>query len=77
MINLLDELLAVCGALVGGAKYGLKIRLPHALVMTMLFRRGTDNAIYLDSGKREILILLLFLLQFSRLELQGKDSEHP
>lgn len=36
MINLLDELLAVCGALVGGAKYGLKIRLPHALVMVRI-----------------------------------------
>jgi peroxisomal membrane protein 4 len=33
-----DELLAIVGGLVGGAKYGIKIRLPHAFVMTTLFR---------------------------------------
>jgi peroxisomal membrane protein 4 len=36
---LLDELTAVVSALIGGAKYGVKIRLPHALVMTFLFRK--------------------------------------
>ncbi|CAJ1945699.1 unnamed protein product [Cylindrotheca closterium] len=43
MINLVDELLAVCGALVGGARYGLKIRLPHALVMTVLFHNDLSK----------------------------------
>lgn len=36
---LLEELTAVVSALIGGAKYGVKIRLPHALVMTFLFRK--------------------------------------
>lgn len=34
-----DELWAIMTSLVGGARYGLKIRIPHALVMTVLFRR--------------------------------------
>ena len=44
---LLDELTAVVSALIGGAKYGVKIRLPHALVMTFLFRTdlSTTNKI--------------------------------
>ncbi|VEU44913.1 unnamed protein product [Pseudo-nitzschia multistriata] len=33
-----DELAAVISAVIGGASYGIKIRLPHALVMTCLFR---------------------------------------
>ena len=35
---LADELLAIVSAFIRGAKYGLKIRLPHAAVMTCLFR---------------------------------------
>ena len=34
-----DEIQAIIAALVGGVRYGTKIRLPHALVMTFLFRR--------------------------------------
>ena len=34
-----DELKSIAAALIGGARYGAKIRLPHALVMTFLFRR--------------------------------------
>lgn len=34
-----DELHAIIGALLAGARYGLKIRLPHAAVMTTLFQR--------------------------------------
>ena len=34
-----EELTALVSALVGGMKYGVKIRLPHALVMTFLFRK--------------------------------------
>lgn len=38
MIVWQDELQAILYALVGGARYGVKIRFPHALVMTSLFR---------------------------------------
>lgn len=38
-----DELHSILAAVVGGARYGLKIRLPHALVMTFLFRRDLSN----------------------------------
>jgi hypothetical protein len=34
-----EELQAIFLSLIGGARYGIKIRLPHALVMTLLFRR--------------------------------------
>jgi len=40
----MEELQAIIAALVGGARYGLKVRLPHALVMTMLFRRDLTSA---------------------------------
>ena len=36
-----SEISAIIGATISGAKYGVKIRLPHALVMTFLFRKGT------------------------------------
>jgi hypothetical protein len=32
------ELHSILSGLIGGAKYGIKIRLPHALLMTFLFR---------------------------------------
>lgn len=38
---LLSELQAIVSSLIGGGKYGIKIRLPHAAVMTLLFRRNT------------------------------------
>jgi hypothetical protein len=34
-----DEIHAIASALMGGARYGVKIRLPHALLMTVLFRK--------------------------------------
>lgn len=37
------ELQSIVSALVGGARYGVKIRLPHALVMTVLFRRDLSG----------------------------------
>ena len=40
--HVMDEIAAIVGALVGGAKYGVKIRTPHALVMTVLFRNDLD-----------------------------------
>ena len=44
-----DEVQAIVAALVGGARYGVKIRLPHALVMTMLFRRDLTSKQKLNS----------------------------
>lgn len=38
-----NELEAVFAALIGGAKYGMKIRLPHAFVMTFLFRQDLST----------------------------------
>jgi len=35
-----DEIRAIVAALVGGARYGVRIRLPHAAVMTALFRKN-------------------------------------
>jgi peroxisomal membrane protein 4 len=40
---ILDELTAVASAMIGGAKYGVKIRLPHAVVMTCLFRKDLSS----------------------------------
>ena len=34
-----NEVAAILSALLGGGRYGVKIRFPHALVMTSLFRR--------------------------------------
>ena len=39
MMNVWHEVLAVLAGLWSGVKYGVKIRLPHALVMTFMFRR--------------------------------------
>ena len=38
-INMRDELNALLNALISGGRYGVKIRLPHAFVMTFLFRQ--------------------------------------
>jgi hypothetical protein len=40
---LLDEVHAIFLSLVGGARYGIKIRLPHAAVSTVLFRRDLSS----------------------------------
>lgn len=37
------EVGAALAALMAGARYGVKIRLPHALVMTFLFRRDLSS----------------------------------
>ena len=34
-----DELQAILRGLLGGARYGVKIRFPHTLIMTLLFPR--------------------------------------
>ncbi|KAL7572009.1 hypothetical protein ACA910_001664 [Epithemia clementina (nom. ined.)] len=34
-----EEWVAICSGLLGGARYGVKIRFPHALIMTLLFPR--------------------------------------
>ena len=38
-----EEFHSVLAGVIGGAKYGVKIRLPHALVMTFLFRSELDT----------------------------------
>ena len=38
-----DELEAIIAALIGGIKYGIKIRLPHSFIMTMLFRNDLTS----------------------------------
>lgn len=40
----IDELKAIIAGLIGGGKYGIKIRAPHAIVMTLLFRRESSAA---------------------------------
>lgn len=37
-LHVWDELYEILHALAGGARYGFRIRLPHALVMTLLFK---------------------------------------
>lgn len=37
------ECAALVAAALAGARYGIKIRLPHALVMTFMFRRDLDT----------------------------------
>jgi hypothetical protein len=39
MNQVANEVQAICRGLIAGARYGIKIRLPHAAVMTLLFRR--------------------------------------
>jgi peroxisomal membrane protein 4 len=38
-----QEFAAIWQGLVGGALYGVRIRLPHALVMTVLFKRHLSS----------------------------------
>ena len=40
--TIISEFQAIVASLVGGGKYGTKIRLPHAAVMTILFRKETS-----------------------------------
>lgn len=37
------EIGAILAGLLGGARYGVKIRLPHALVMTTVFRKDLTS----------------------------------
>ena len=39
----MEELKSILLALVGGARYGTKIRLPHAAIMTFLFKRNLSS----------------------------------
>ena len=38
-----EELRAVIAGLIGGVKYGVKIRFPHAFIMTLLFRKDLSS----------------------------------
>lgn len=40
LFNFKSELQSIIASCLSGARYGVKIRLPHALLMTMLFKRG-------------------------------------
>lgn len=55
MTIILKECHSILSALVGGARYGVKIRLPHALLMTSLFRRDLSA-----SGKLKRVVQLSF-----------------
>jgi hypothetical protein len=44
MNQLSNEVQAICRGLIAGARYGIKIRLPHSAVMTLLFRRELSAA---------------------------------
>ncbi len=38
--DIYSEISAIISGLIGGGRYGFKIRLPHAAVMTLLFRKN-------------------------------------
>jgi len=57
--GIMAELYAIIAGLIGGGMYGMKIRLPHATVMTMLFRREA-------SAKDKLRIVLQSTLEHSR-----------
>jgi hypothetical protein len=42
--NLVEETMAVISAAIGGARYGVKIRMPHALIMTLVFRHDLSSS---------------------------------
>jgi peroxisomal membrane protein 4 len=44
MVKWEDEIQSIVFALIGGARYGIKIRLPHAIVMTCLFRDDLNSS---------------------------------
>jgi peroxisomal membrane protein 4 len=52
--SLTSEIKAIVESLFAGARYGMKIRFPHALVMTFLFRRDMTT----DQKVRTILKLV-------------------
>lgn len=42
MLKWNEELQAILFSLIGGARYGVKVRLPHAVIMTCLFRNDMN-----------------------------------
>mmetsp|Transcript_27376 Transcript_27376/g.45573 ORF Transcript_27376/g.45573 Transcript_27376/m.45573 type:complete len:222 (-) Transcript_27376:38-703(-) len=42
--NLTEEIKAIVSAALGGVRYGIKIRFPHAFVMTLLFRQDQSTS---------------------------------
>lgn len=83
-----QECAAVLAATVAGARYGIKIRLPHALVMTFMFRRDlttaaklrvvykavAEHARSLGSFAFAYKACLLLLKAWNRQEQQGSQS---
>jgi hypothetical protein len=44
MFALVEEFQAILYSLIGGARYGIKVRLPHAVIMTSLFRNDLSSS---------------------------------
>jgi hypothetical protein len=43
-MKLEDEIKSILLSLIGGARYGVKVRLPHAVIMTCLFRKDLKSS---------------------------------
>lgn len=83
------ELHSVASGLIGGAKYGVKIRLPHALLMTFLFRSNLsasqklkrvlqlslEHAVKLAAFASIYKVMIASLKWLSRHLRNSKDSE--
>ncbi|KAL7456779.1 hypothetical protein ACHAWC_008248 [Mediolabrus comicus] len=85
-----DEVAAILSGLIGGGKYGLKIRIPHAVVMTFLFgnnlsfrnklkvivKLAAEHSINLASFACLYKFLLASLKTLSRLLNNNNDDVH-
>lgn len=83
-----SELSAILGAAISGAKYGMRIRFPHALVMTFLFRKETPSEklkIILKATSEHSRNLasfaalyktILYLLKWMSRQLRNHDMKH-
>eukprot|EP00986_Skeletonema_menzelii_P012918 scaffold7298_cov150-Skeletonema_menzelii.AAC.18 len=83
-----DEVAAIISGLIGGGRYGLKIRIPHAFVMTFLFgnklsfrrklqviaKLAAEHSINLASFACVYKFLLASLKVLSRLTRQNNDG---
>eukprot|EP00980_Cylindrotheca_fusiformis_P026146 scaffold15472_cov117-Cylindrotheca_fusiformis.AAC.10 len=76
MINVVDELMAVCGALVGGARYGLKVHLSSKQklrsVLKLAFEHASNLAFFATIYK-SILVALKWSSRRLRTVKEGKN----
>jgi hypothetical protein len=84
------ELHSIISGLIGGAKYGMKIRVPHALLMTFLFRSdlnasmklkrilklSLEHAVKLAAFASIYKLMIASLKWISRHLRNSKDSEN-